>query len=105
MLVVDACDEFVAFDDPDLDPAEAHLEAGFARVQHLVPGFDAGNLAAESCHDPSPAGGGGGRGRRKYQACTRFRLVGDRLHDEVLVKRLECYVESMGILHHGFALA
>ena len=90
------CDELVALDDLHLDPAEAHLEARLARVEHLVARLDARDVGADRRDDAGSAGGRrGGRGGED-QAGPGLGLVGRRLDDEVLVERLERDVDRLG---------
>ena len=73
----------------DLDPAEPHLVARLAWVQHLVTGLDPGDVGADRRDDARAAR----RGRRcrsgEDQPRAGLRLVARRLDDEVLVERLE----------------
>ena len=50
--IVDAADQLAALQHLDLDPAEADVEAGLVRVEHLVAALDPVRLGADGCDDP-----------------------------------------------------
>src|SRR5262249_33653400 len=97
-------DEVLALQDTYLDPTEANLEARVPRVQDLVTGVDARDVASHRRDDPGAARDcGSGRGG-KDQPGSRLRLIGHRLHDDELVERLERDVDAPRLLDHAHTI-
>src|SRR5262249_10290277 len=97
-LVVDAGDQIAAAENLDGGTGDADVEGRGLGEEDLVAGVDSRRLPADGRDDPGATARVLARG--DDEAGPGLGLLLDRLHDEVIVERLEREVDSLRLLEH-----